>query len=481
MSKSSLASAALRYGKLWGRGHESFQKNHRRILSVKGKAENATKYLQGLVTSDLLSEPKAPRTQHDISMEEDSETLPPINFTSKCRSTVFLDQKGRILTDAILWKKTNEEEKDELEYLIDVPNDTADELLQHLQKFKLRRTKVKIDDKSEDVSVHCIYGTLNAEGTPPGYTAALDPRHPSLGLRVLSTTETPGPNSMVTRDDRKEVFGNMMKNFFPEANGSYDVIRKLAGVAEGKEIQGKTALETNQEFLNAVSFQKGCYIGQELTARSQHIGTIRKRVMPIMIVDTNTEIPRPWIIAHKLQEAGLQKLQDGDHEFSGIIDIEGEVPPALPKISAPAIGGMMAMLSGNLALPNVPSSEDGQVGESFEPSEEEKKRMDELRKLSDQICEDLEEHAKPGAKIIDKKDGKTIGQVISSPASGTSVLLAQMRLDEVGLLESDKSKFSMTNKIQIGDSVNEYRYLPYIPIWWPDVDRKSGKELEKKD
>ena len=35
-------------------------------------------------------------------------------------------------------------------------------------------------------SVHAVYGTLNAEGTPPGYLAAIDPRHPSLGMRVIS-------------------------------------------------------------------------------------------------------------------------------------------------------------------------------------------------------------------------------------------------------------------------------------------------------
>jgi hypothetical protein len=62
---------------------------------------------------------------------------------------------------------------------------------------------------------------------------------------------------METHEQRKETFSKMMRDFFPEANGSYNVIRKLGGVAEGSEITGKTALETNQDFLNSVSFQKG--------------------------------------------------------------------------------------------------------------------------------------------------------------------------------------------------------------------------------
>ena len=200
--------------------------------------------------------------------------IPPIKFTSKMRSTCFLDQKGRILTDALLWKKpfvdkttdidggstavTVPVDKDEeLEYLIDVPGDSADLLLNHLKKYKLRRTKVKIDDVSDQVTIHSVYGTLNAEGTPPGYMAAIDPRHPSLGMRVMSSTDTPSQTPMETHEQRKETFSKMMRDFFPEANGSYNVIRKLGGVAEGSEITGKTALETNQDFLNSVSFQKG--------------------------------------------------------------------------------------------------------------------------------------------------------------------------------------------------------------------------------
>jgi folate-binding protein YgfZ len=489
MSQTKLASAAMRYGKLWGRGHETFPKSLRRILSVKGKGDNPTKYLQGLITCDLRLEPTAPRAQHESSEEnnEGSEAeidIPQIKFSSKMRSTCFLDQKGRILTDALLWKipfidptldKVVANKDEEIEYLIDVPGDSADLLLDHLKKYKLRRTKVNINDVSQDMSVHCVYGTLNAEGTPPGYLAAIDPRHPSLGMRVLSSSETPASTPMSTHEDRQATFSNMMKNFFPEANGSYNVIRKLGGVAEGSEISGKTALETNQEFLNAISFKKGCYIGQELTARSHYLGTIRKRVMPIMIVDTNMEIPRPWIVAHKIQDAGLQKLGK-DNEFMGIVEIEGEVPPALPKISAPAAGGIMAMFSGNLSLPTVPKKEDDSTNEQVEISPEETKRMEQLQKVSEALMSDLEAVAVPGAKIIDKKDGKTIGQIISSPAPGTTIVLAQMRLDGVGLLDSDKGKFSMTNKIQIGDSVKEFRYLPYMPIWWPDIDRKSGKE-----
>ncbi len=512
MASSGLAAAAARYGKLWGRGHETFPKSLRRILSVKGKGENPTKFLQGLVTCDLGSEPIPPRpveqkddvTNVDGNNAEDrsaDDGAPPpvdVKFTSKMRSTCFLDQKGRILTDALLWRKPfvdNDsdaysdggtppivDEDEELEYLIDVPADSADELLSHLAKYKLRRSKVKINDVSDDMTLHCVYGTLNAEGTPPGYMAAIDPRHPFLGMRVISSSSTVAPTGtpMDTHEQRKETFSKMMHNFFPESNGSYNVIRKLGGVAEGKEITGKTALESNQEFLNAVSFQKGCYLGQELTARSQHVGTIRKRVMPIMIVDQFMEVPRPWVIAHKVQDIGLQKLSDPDSEYKLMLEIEGGSPPPLPKISAPGAGGISAMMSGNISLPTVPSNgEDNEANEreQVEASDEEMQRMERLRHESQTLMDELETIAVPGAKIIDKKDGKTIGQVISSPAPGTSIILAQMRLDETGLLDSKDSKWSMLNKVLIGNGKKEYKYLPYMPIWWPEIDPKTGKAV----
>ena len=62
--------------------------------------------------------------------------------------------------------------------------------------------------------------------------------------------------------------------------------RLQVGVAEGPGEVPKeacTPLEYNLDYLNGVSFTKGCYLGQELTARTHHTGVIRKRVVPITL------------------------------------------------------------------------------------------------------------------------------------------------------------------------------------------------------
>mmetsp|Transcript_28682 Transcript_28682/g.60551 ORF Transcript_28682/g.60551 Transcript_28682/m.60551 type:complete len:163 (+) Transcript_28682:1218-1706(+) len=103
-----------------------------------------------------------------------------------------------------------------------------------------------------------------------------------------------------------------------------------------------------------------------------------------------------------------------------------------------------------------------------------------LQQTGTRLQSEISQLAVPGASIIDKSDGKTIGKIVSaSPASGTTVVLAQMRLDRLGLLSSSSAskKWSQTNKILIGnDSTKEYRYLPYLPIWWPELDGETGKE-----
>jgi folate-binding protein YgfZ len=407
------------------------------------------------------------------------------------------------LTDAILWKRTllddSESTATKTEYLIDVPSDSGDMLLDHLKQHQLRRSKVKVTDRSEDISVHAVYGTLNAEGAPPGYLAAMDPRHPSLGMRILSV----GPEAMNSnldssdgespsndRSKRIHHFSKLMNNFFPHTPGTYSVLRKLSGIAEGSELTSRTALECNQEFLNAVSFSKGCYLGQELTARSQFTGVVRKRILPVMIVDTEMEVPRPWIMASMIQELGekdgVEKIfgltkeesnreDDNDDQWKKLLT--GYIPPPLPKMSAAGAGSLISMMMGSFAS-SIPAESNPQDGDESAEDADAKEREVELQKLreaGDKLQNEISELAIPGASIVDKKDGKTIGKIVSGPAPGTTVILAQMRLDRLGLLGGSE-KWSRTNKILIGEGSKEYRYLPYLPLWWPEIDKETGKE-----
>lgn len=56
----------------------------------------------------------------------------------------------------------------------------------------------------------------------------------------------------------------------------------LEGVAEGKALQNRIPLECNLDLLHYISFTKGCYVGQELTARTKFKGLLRKRLVPFL-------------------------------------------------------------------------------------------------------------------------------------------------------------------------------------------------------
>jgi folate-binding protein YgfZ len=454
MTSSSAPKVIGNFGRLWGRGHESFAPSARRILSVTGAS--ATTFLQGLVTSDLTTPPPPPQPESIDDKEpglpstmqrSKPEDFPEIEFSDTLRSTCFLDNKGRVVTDSLLWKQSEEQ------YFIDCPGETADTLWQHLKQFKLRRTKVKITDQTEQMASHVVFGTLNATGSPPGYLSAMDPRHPSLGLRILQTPDNTGADVSPLTEKHAD-FASKMSSTFPLSEGNYELVRRLAGVAEGKELTGRIALESNQEFLNAVSFHKGCYLGQELTARVHYTGAVRKRILPMLLMDTFTEVPNAWALASSLQEG--RKLQRFTrHELK-------ELPSRLPRISVAGAGHLVSLLTGSMQ-PDGPAVDE-------EAAAEWKAFQDKAAYLVEQIGE----AAVPGAKIIDQSDGRTIGQVVSEPINGTNVITALVRLESVGLMQP--GVWSKTNKIKIGDTSSaEFRYLPYLPLWWPDVDPESGK------
>ena len=495
-----ITSATGQFGKLWSKGHETLL--NRRIIailpkplkSLKSKStpmtSATTTFLQGLLTSDLQTSPPSPRpwmTNVDDHFKEESSSS---ETSSLLRSTCFLDHKGRVLTDALLWKVraagistkfdeylksqnhyTNNDldqlNRDEVIYFIDVAENSVDSLMSHLQSHKLRRSAVQIVDVSDLVGSHTIYGTRYNGPTPStpsmNLISSVDPRHPSIGLRLLSFGHGQGEASKVE-------FNNLLADSpFPSMQGSYELIRRLAGIAEGNELLGKTALETNQDWLNAVSFKKGCYLGQELTARSQFTGTIRKRIMPLFLIDRTTQIPWHWVIAKK----NVQRDHSDDETSEGIDqNISNSMINScgLPYLSAPEAGSIMASLLGDSHKPN--AEIESQQHAAIINAQRDQDQKFQL------LTEQLVEKVRLGHKLVNAENGKVIGEVVAPPVTGTSVILAQIRLEHI----LPKNAWKEMNQVRIQDADNgvlcdHLRYMPYLPLWWPrDIDDSTGKE-----
>ncbi|CAN1748027.1 Putative transferase At4g12130, mitochondrial [Linum perenne] len=135
-----------------------------------------------------------------------------------------------------------------------------------------------------------------SHGSVSGWQWFKDPRLDCLGLRgIFPSNRTP---PLVEADKETD-------------EGNYLLWRIEKGVAEGpSEIPKGEAipLEYNLVGLNAISFDKGCYVGQEFIARTHHRGVIRKRLVPLTFVDDGgKEVEKKVAAGSQVIDAGSAK------------------------------------------------------------------------------------------------------------------------------------------------------------------------------
>jgi len=156
------------------------------------------------------------------------------------------------------------------------------DLGRRLSRFKLRAAVDLGIDEDFSVSVAFGRGVFTRLGVPhaPGAAVRLgggvvycEPRLSDIGVRaVLPATST-------------EAFWTKA-NFEPGSPEEYDRLRISLGLPDGSRdmvVEKAILLENNFDQLHGVDWDKGCYVGQELTARTKYRGLIKKRLMPVQI------------------------------------------------------------------------------------------------------------------------------------------------------------------------------------------------------
>lgn len=177
------------------------------------------------------------------------------------------------------------------------------DLKRRLSMYRLR-AKVTVDERP-DLAVAAIYN--GAAPGEPGTARALgggvifnDPRLAALGARAI----LPRDDIRGTLRDAGAVEGDFVE---------YDRLRLGLGVPDGSRdlvLDKSILLESGFDELNGVDWNKGCYIGQELTARTKYRGLIKKRLFPVRI---DGPAPEPGaIITQDGREAGeMRSSRDG--------------------------------------------------------------------------------------------------------------------------------------------------------------------------
>lgn len=224
----------------------------RKIVGVSGP--DRVKFLQGLTTNDIR------RLAPDRALYAG-----------------FLTGQGKLLCDAFVFQDGDR-------ILIDVAATFAEDFVKRLSAFKLRAA-VEIGETAPALAVAAAWGTGatarielgSAEGVAGNSAVAearcafVDPRIAPLGARLVFPANVP-------------IEAELARLGFAIATpADYAAHRLTLGIADTAEIGGEVCypLEANFEMLHGVDFKKGCYIGQELTARMKLKGELRKRILPV--------------------------------------------------------------------------------------------------------------------------------------------------------------------------------------------------------
>ena len=174
----------------------------------------------------------------------------------------LLTPQGRVLVDFMI-------SRTEDGFLIECDAGRADELFTRLRRYRLRRP-IELTRETE-LAVWVIWGI---DSPPAGarHDTRRDTRHPDLGWRMIAAQDAFAQDTGV--------------DIAPAAIENWHRLRIAAAVPQGPvDLVPERALmlEAGLDRLGALDFQKGCYVGQEVTARTHYRGLVKRRIAPFAV------------------------------------------------------------------------------------------------------------------------------------------------------------------------------------------------------
>lgn len=196
---------------------------HRSVLQLTGKDTHT--FMQGLITQDITF------------LDQQSFVY-----------SLLLSPQGKFQYDMFLWQVDDS---------LYIDTDRADDLYAHLSRFKLR-SDVQIEKTDLNVYVTLVEMSDQLDAT------FKDPRHSDMGYRLYSKAAIGAKMTLEDYDNHR-------------------IALTIPDGARDMSVDKSIPLEWNMDKLNAISWDKGCYIGQELTSRTKHLGLIKKRVQTLSV------------------------------------------------------------------------------------------------------------------------------------------------------------------------------------------------------
>jgi len=246
-----------------------YKNNNSLFLSIEG--EDSSEFLQNLITNDI----------NQCSKEE---------FLYSC----LLTPQGKFLSDFFIFKQDKK-------YLLETHSFFYEKLLKKLNLYKLR-SKVNIKEVY-NLHSYSVFGDLQKDQDTLIFN--IDPRNANIGLKLIHLKKDPKILDDFNNISEEKYHEILIQNLVPLSH--YDL-------EENKSL----LLENNFENLNSISWDKGCYVGQEITARMKYRALLKKKIYSLEIKDGSPIIG--------------QLIKDNESEFGKIISIKNNFVLAMLKI-----------------------------------------------------------------------------------------------------------------------------------------------------
>ena len=188
----------------------------------------------------------------------------------------ILTPQGKFLHDFIISQHGDS-------FRLDTEKPRASDLVERLKIFRLG-SSVEISSEGDRLRVAALWNknkpVIFGDNPVVGNTATIgkcsvivDPRVATLGYRIIG--EHKNINALITGEVNPKPI-----------NTDYDMHRLQVGVPDGSRdirVNKSFLLESNFEELNGIDFKKGCYVGQENTARMKLRNKVRRRLLPVSV------------------------------------------------------------------------------------------------------------------------------------------------------------------------------------------------------
>ena len=246
-----------------------YKNNNSRFLSLEG--EDTSEFLQNLITNDVS------KVYND-------------NIIYSC----LLTPQGKFLCDFFIFKLGKK-------FILEVHSLFYDDFFKKLKMYKLR-SKIQIYEISNYHS-YSVFGKIEKDDN--SIILTIDPRNKHIGYKLIQESSNPKSLKFFDVIDEKKYHEILIKNTVPLSH--YDL-----------EVNKSLLLENNFENINSISWDKGCYVGQEITARMKYRALLKKKIYSLEIKDGSAIVG--------------QLIKVNESEFGKIISIKNNFVLAMLKI-----------------------------------------------------------------------------------------------------------------------------------------------------